>query len=135
MSQFFSTKYKQGALDLSLLLLRVMGGGLMTHHGFEKIIHFTEKVKTFPDPLHIGSTLSLSLVIFSEFFCSVLLFFGLVTRLVSIPLIITMAVALFIVHHGEVFGDGESSTLFLTAFVILLLTGPGKYSLDRLIGK
>lgn len=135
MSQFFSTKYKQGALDFSLLLLRVMGGGLMAHHGFDKIIHFTEKVKTFSDPLHIGSTLSLSLVIFAEFFCAVLLVFGLVTRLVAIPLVITMSVALFIVHHGEVFGDGESSAMFLTAFVILLLTGPGKFSLDRLIGK
>jgi len=135
MSQFFSTKYKQGALDFSLFLLRLAGGGLMTLHGFNKLIHFTEKVKKFPDPIHIGPTLSLSLVIFAEFFCAVLLVFGLLTRLAAIPLVIVMSVALFVVHGGRVFDDGESAALFLAVFTCLLFVGPGKFSLDRLIGK
>ena len=135
MSQFFSTKYKQGALDFSLFLLRVMGGGLMTYHGFDKLIQFTDKVKNFPDPIHIGPTLTLALVIFAEFFCAVLLVFGLLTRLAAIPLVIVMSIALFMVHGGRIFDDGESAALFLTVFVFILFTGPGKFSLDRLIGK
>ena len=135
MSQFFSTKYKQGALDFSLFILRLAGGGLMIKHGFDKLIYFNDKVKTFPDPIHIGSTLSLSLVIFAEFFCAVMLVFGLLTRLAAIPLVITMFIAAFIVHKGEVLGDGETSTLFLSMYLVLLFVGPGKFSLDRLIGK
>lgn len=107
----------------------------MILHGFNKLIHFTDKVKKFPDPIHIGSTLSLSLVIFAEFFCAVLLVFGLLTRLAAIPLVIAMSVALFVVHGGRVFDDGESAALFLTVFTCLLFVGPGKFSLDRLIGK
>ena len=72
MSRFFSTKYNEGALDFSLFILRLTGGGLMVKHGFDKLIHFTDTVKKFPDPIHIGSTLSLALVIFAEFFCAVL---------------------------------------------------------------
>jgi putative oxidoreductase len=135
MSQFFSTKYKPGAIDFSLFLLRLTSGGLMTKHGFDKLIHFTEKVKNFPDPIHIGKTLSLSLVIFAEFFCAVLLIFGLLTRLAAIPLVICFSIILFLIHKGQVFSEGETAALFLAMFLVLLLTGPGKFSLDRLLGK
>ena len=107
----------------------------MFHHGFDKLIHFTQRVNNFPDPLHIGSTLSLSLTIFAEFFCSVLVVFGLLTRLAAIPLVIVCIVALFIVHKGEVYGDGEMAALFLGIFLTTLFVGPGKFSLDRLLGK
>jgi putative oxidoreductase len=135
MSRFFSTKYNEGALDFSLFILRLTGGGLMVKHGFDKLIHFTDTVKKFPDPIHIGSTLSLALVIFAEFFCAVLLIFGLLTRLAAVPLVISGFIALFLVHQGRFFGDGEKAALFLAMFLFLLFTGPGKFSLDRLIGK
>ena len=135
MSRFFSTKYNEGALDFSLFILRLTGGGLMVKHGFDKLIHFTDTVKKFPDPIHIGSTLSLALVIFAEFFCAVLLIFGLLTRLAAVPLVVSGFIAVFIVHEGRVFADGEKAALFLAMFLFLLFTGPGKFSLDRLIGK
>ncbi len=135
MSRLFSTKYNEGALDFSLLLIRLAGGGLMFKHGFDKLIHFTQRVNTFPDPLNIGSTLSLSLTIFGEFFCAVLIVFGLLPRLAAIPLVIICIVATFIVHKGEVFGDGEMAALYLAIFLMLLFVGPGKFSLDRLLGK
>lgn len=135
MSRFFSTKYNEGALDFSLFILRLAGGGLMVKHGFDKLIHFTDTVKHFPDPIHIGPTLSLFLVIFAEFFCAVLLVFGLLTRLVVIPLVICFSVVVFLVHRGQVFGDGETAALYLAMYLFLLFTGPGKFSLDRLIGK
>jgi len=34
-----------------------------------------------------------------------------------------------------VFGDGEMATLFLGAYVTLLIIGPGKISVDGMIGK
>ncbi|MFM7672009.1 MAG: DoxX family protein [Bacteroidota bacterium] len=135
MSQFFSTKYRQGALDFSLFLLRLTGGGLMVHHGFDKLIHFQDKVRTFPDPIHIGPTLTLTLVIFAEFFCGVMVTVGLLTRLAVIPLVISSSIELLLEHKGRVFTDGEPIALFLTMFLCLLFTGAGKFSLDRLIGK
>jgi uncharacterized membrane protein YphA (DoxX/SURF4 family) len=46
-----------------------------------------------------------------------------------------MCVALFQVHHGDVFGKGETDTLFLTGYFVLLFLGPGRVSVDSMISK
>lgn len=134
MKKLFSTRYTENSISFALLLLRLTMGGLIIPHGFNKLIKFMTVVKDFPDPFHIGSTASLALVIFAEFFCAVLLIAGLMTRLVVIPLIVTMAVALFMVHHSDIFGEGEHAALYLAGYLVLLFTGPGKVSMDRMLG-
>ena len=75
------------------------------------------------------------MVVFAEFFCAILIVAGLMTRLASIPLIIVMGVALFKSHNGEIFGEGEKAALFFIGYMAILLGGPGKISVDKLIGK
>ncbi len=65
--------------------------------------------------------------------CSVLILLGLGTRIAVIPLIVTMLVAVFIVHSGDPFAKQEMGLHYLLVYIMLLLTGSGKYSLDRLI--
>lgn len=88
----------------------------------------------FGDPLGLGSELSLALTVFAEFVCAILLILGLATRLATIPLIITMVVAGFIVHGNDPFGKKEMALLYLAVYFVLLITGPGKYSLDNSLG-
>jgi putative oxidoreductase len=57
------------------------------------------------------------------------------TRLAAIPLIIATLVMIFKAHNGEVFGDGEHAALYLMGYVVLLLIGPGRVSVDSMIGK
>lgn len=136
MKKLFSTRVSENALAFALLVLRVGAGSLMLmKHGLDKLMHFSQKSGSFADPFGIGSTASLSLTVFAEFFCAVFIILGLFTRLATIPLIINMAVALFIAHQGDFFGKGELAGLFLIVFITLLFTGPGKVSLDRLIAK
>ena len=136
MKKLFSTRVSENALAFALLLLRLGVGSLMlVQHGFDKLTHFAQKAPRFADPFHIGSTTSLSLVIFAEFFCAAFVIIGLFTRLACIPLVIAMSVALFSAHKGEFFGRGETAGLFMIVFLALLFTGPGKISLDRLIAK
>lgn len=136
MKKLFSTRVSENALAFALLVLRVGAGSLMLmQHGLDKLMHFSQKSGSFADPFGIGSTASLSLTVFAEFFCAVFIILGLFTRLATIPLIINMAVALFIAHQGDFFGKGELAGLFLIVFITLLFTGPGKVSLDRLIAK
>lgn len=134
MKKLFSTRYSENAVSFALLLLRIAAGGLMIPHGFDKLIHFVATAKEFPDPFHLGTTVSLSMVIFAEFFCAVLLVAGLMTRLVVVPLIITMAVAAFMIHKGELWGEAEHASLYLAPYIALLFTGPGKISMDRMLG-
>lgn len=135
MKKLFSTKYSNQSVAISLFLLRLTLGALMIPHGYQKLVNFAAKSSGFTDPFHIGGPASMSLMIFAEFFCAVLIVLGLMTRFAAIPLVIGMSVALFHAHNGEVFGNGEKAALYLAGFLVILLMGPGKISVDRLIGK
>ena len=129
----FSTRIY--AIDVALLILRVGSSLMMVTHDWPKIANFSEYLNRFADPLGLGPALSLQGAIFAEFFCAILVALGLLTRVAVIPLIFTMAVAAFIVHGGDPFGDKELSLLYLVIYAVLFITGPGKYSLDKKIGR
>ncbi len=136
MKRLFSTRVSDGAFSFAMLLLRLGAGSLMmVNHGLDKLMHFADKASRFADPFGVGSTTSLSLVVFAEFFCAVFIILGLFTRLAAIPLVVAMSVALFYAHKGQMFGDGEMSAVYLTAFLTILFAGPGNISLDKFIGK
>ena len=85
----------------------------------------------FGDPIGLGPEMSLILVAFAESLCALLVILGLGTRWATIPLIITMGVAALVHHAADPFSNKEKPLLFMIVFVVLLLTGSGKYSLDR----
>ncbi|WP_153558336.1 DoxX family protein [Roseimaritima sediminicola] len=116
-----------------LLVLRVLFGLLMLVHGWQKLSGFGELAEVFPDPIGIGSRLSLILAIGAEFGCSLLLIIGLATRLATIPLAFTMLVAGLVVHSDDPWQKKELAFCYLTVYIVLLLTGPGKFSLDHLL--
>jgi len=50
-------------------------------------------------------------------------------------MIITMAVAFFIVHGNDVFAIKELSFIYMIVFILLYIAGPGHYSFDAIIRK
>ena len=90
-------------LDGALLFLRLFIGGMMLSHGWAKLASFSTLSATFPDPLGVGSTLSLLLILFAEVGCSCLLIFGLMTRLAALPLMFGMLMAFFVTHGADPF--------------------------------
>jgi putative oxidoreductase len=135
MKKLLSTGYTDWSFNIAMLLLRLAAAGLMIPHGYDKLVHFTQYKSKFMNFMGIGSTMSLSLTVFAEFFCAMFLLIGLCSRFFTIPLIIAMAVAVFKANNGEIFGDGEHAMLYLVAYVVLLLCGPGKISVDGAFGK
>lgn len=135
--KLFSSKIDEFvSTDVALLFLRIGTGSLMLTHGTPKLMRIIDGNFSFGDPIGIGPVASLILVTFAEFFCSLFVMAGLFTRASLIPLMITMAVAAFIAHAGDPFGDKELPLFFLITFLTLFLTGPGKYSFDKkLFGK
>lgn len=135
MKKLFQTKLNGTSVSLSLLLLRLSTGGFMLTHGYAKFQHLLAGEMEFGDPLGLSPEVSLVLAVFAEFFCSILIMLGLGTRLAVIPLIVTMSVAAFIVHGADPFGRKELALLYLVGYIVLLLSGSGKISVDRLIAK
>jgi putative oxidoreductase len=115
-----------------LLVLRVGMSALMLTHGIPKLINLIQGDMSFGDPLGIGSTLSFILVVFAEAICPVLIILGLRTRLAAIPVIITMAVAAFIVHGNDPFSSMEKALMYLVGFTAIALMGGGKYTIKQL---
>lgn len=135
MRSLLSTNYSAGAFNAAMLLLRLCFGLLMMNHGYDKLVHFADQHKTFMSFLGLGSTISYALVVFAEFFCALFIVLGLFTRLSCIPLIIAMGVALFKAHNGDILGEGEHAALYLGAYLVLLMVGPGKISVDGMTGR
>lgn len=136
MKKFFLSASKgTTASNLSALILRLGFGILMIpNHGYIKLVEFNERKDQFMSFLGLGGPVSLSLAIFAELFCSILLIFGLFTRLATIPLLITMLVA-FSSHDWQLFGRYELSTAFFIGYLAILASGPGKYSMDYMLFK
>ncbi len=136
MKKLFSTNYSSWQFNIATLLLRVVFGATIIPGGYGKIQHFNEYKSQFINFMGLGQSVSLSLVIFAEFFCAILIVAGLFTRLAAIPLIIAMSVVVFHVFHADIFAkDAGYPTLFLTGFIAIFLVGPGKASIDGMIGK
>lgn len=123
----------QNTIALLQLWTRIIFGMLILNHGIEKWMMFPSLSETFPDPLWLGSTISLILVIFAEVFCAFAFIFGVFFRLALIPLIISMSVASFIIHGGMPLASKELALIYLIIFVMSFIAGPGRYSVDHLI--
>ena len=117
--------------DLALALLRITISGMMLTHGIPKIERLFSSPIEFGDPIGVGPTLSLILALIGEVVAPILIIIGFKTKLATIPAIITMFVAAFIVHLNDDFGTKEKALLYLVGFVVVFLAGPGKYAIDN----
>jgi len=131
-----STGTDQNKTSIAILILRVAIGVLMLTHGLPKLFMLIgDDPIRFGDPIGIGVTASLTLAVFAEVFCSIFLIFGVATRLSAIPLISTMLTAVLIHHADDSFARKELALLYLSVFVVIVIIGAGKYSIDNWLSK
>ena len=120
----------------ALVIIRIFAGILIHIHG--NMLFDSQTMHTMAESLSKDMGMPFPFLMAylakgSEFFGGLLLVLGLFTRFVTIPLIITMAVAAFVAHHGQITGDGEHAFLFLLIFVAFFFIGSGKWSIDYLL--
>ena len=116
-----------------LLAARVVFGLLLMSHGIAKLQNFEALSATFPDPLGVGSRVSLVLAVFGEVVCAAGCVAGLFYRLALIPMVFTMGMAFFVIHGNDPFAVKELAFIYLVVFVLMYITGPGKFSIDHVI--
>ncbi len=138
-------------LNLSLLLLRLFVGLIMVYYGSQKLFGafggpgFMGTLKLFESWLKIPPVLT-AVDIFVEFFGGLALIFGFLTRIASFGVASVMAVAtsFFIKELPLALAGAKNNPMrdiaFPAAFcvmaLVLLMLGPGAYSLDvKLFGK
>ncbi|WP_374462621.1 DoxX family protein [Chryseobacterium sp.] len=122
--------------DIVLLVVRVFVGFAMLSHGFPKLQMLLEGGKIeFFDFMGLGPQISLILTVIAEFVCSILLILGLFTRVALGFLIFTMIIAGFIVHGADPFEKRELALVYLSVYLLLMVIGAGKVSVDHMIEK
>ena len=134
MNSFARISFLPRNYDLALLILRVSFGLLLFRlHGLSKLTNYGQMAAHFPDPLHIGSQVSLLFAILSDAICSLLVVLGLATRWAALIIAINTGVAFVLVHKMTLLGphSGEVALLFFFWAVTLFLAGGGQYSLNR----
>lgn len=123
-------------IDIVLLIVRLFIGFAMLSHGFPKLQTLLEggDIKFF-DFLGLGPKISLGLTVFAEFVCSIFLILGLFTRIAVGFLIFTMIIAGFVVHGADPFEKKEMSLLYLAIYLLIIVLGAGRFSIDGMIEK
>lgn len=129
--------------DVALLLLRLVTGVVFIYHGGQKLFGWfggggmAPMIEAVRNNLELPMPVPMAwLAALSEFAGGILVLIGFFTRLAALPMIGVMGVAAFLVH-GHAFGlkhNGMEFALTLgVVLVAILLSGPGRFSVDRLI--
>lgn len=117
--------------NFGLLFFRVTLSGMMLTHGVPKLLKLLSGNFEFANIFGLGAPLPLVLAILAEVVFPLLIIIGYKTRLATIPIIITMATAAFMVHIDDPFSVKEKALLFLIGFISIALLGGGAYSVDK----
>jgi len=130
MKNIFSSAVDFPNASLPILWLRILGGGFMLAHGIPKLMKVLAGDFQFADPFGIGPAASLILTVFAEVLCAIFILVGFKTRAATIPLMITMLVAAFLIHGSDPFGKKELALIYFGIYLSLFFLGSGKYSVD-----
>jgi putative oxidoreductase len=130
------------------IVLRLVLGVIFFAHGAQKMLGwfggygFSGTMGFFTNVMHIPALFAF-LAIAAEFFGSLGLIFGFLTRIAALGIFTNMVVAIALVHHrfglfmnwsGAQKGEGyEYHLLVLAITVFLMISGGGAASIDRLL--
>ena len=127
-----NSRTDRSSVDLALLLIRLVAGGIMTVHGAQKLL------PVFGGPKLDGMVQMLGpvgyLVAIGEFFGGLGILLGILSRFSAAANIVIMTGAILQVHgkNGFFAPTGfEYNLALIGLFLAVLIAGPGRYTLAR----
>jgi putative oxidoreductase len=122
-----------------LFACRIYWGALFVNAGLGKLTHLTLYAERFANWHIPAPQFNAVMAGMTECLCGSLLVLGAGSRIIVVPLIVTMIVAYRTAHIDEVTDLYSFVTappfLFLFSCALVLIFGPGCWSLDHLLGK
>jgi putative oxidoreductase len=122
-------------INIALLFLRLAGCSLLLSvHGLPKLMNFSHELTVIEDPFNMGAPITLSLAIFAEIVCPILIGIGLFTRIATLPILVVLLVSLVLVHPQWSLTEGQFAWLLLILFTTIAIAGPGRYAVKTPMG-
>ncbi len=121
------------SVDLALLLLRIVSAGLLLRLSIHKIANFKKVKENFPTFWGLSTISSLRLTLICQCIFAPMLALGLLFPIAASGLTAMFLIVVFDIHKGWKFEDHEFALHYLIMYVILLISGPGKWALDTLL--
>ena len=129
------------ASDIGLVVMRLAVATVFIAHGWADVFDagVATNIENFRGAGIPLPEVAAPFAAYVQLFGGVLVAFGALTRLVSAGFVVVMAGALVFVHRSDPFlmaPDGSGSEFAFTmcaASILLLLAGPGRFSLDRVL--
>lgn len=129
--------------NMARLFLRLFVGVMFMQFGIRHLVNYQTLCTEFPTILGMSHPTCLILMIIIELVCSLFIMVGFLTRLSTIPPILSMIAAeYYIIHdlvpHVSIYvldstDPGYLPILFIGIYIFIFLAGPGRISLDYLI--
>jgi putative oxidoreductase len=144
--KLFQVNADSGAADAALLTMRTVAGlTLFFCSGVPKLFHLGSLISSGSDPLHLGSLAPAAMICaaFALGICTLLVVVGLATRYAALLIAISLMGTFFLIDRAlptNLLDPGHNSHpeviwLYMSAYCALAFTGPGRFSMDRIIAK
>ena len=138
---YLLTTHPRVVTDTALLILRLAVAAVFIAHGWGDVMDagVSSNVENYRGAGIPWPEFSAPFAGYIQLFGGIALFVGILSRPISAGLVVVMAGALIWVHRGESLVMGQDGSGSGFAFVMgvaslaLLLTGPGRFSLDGII--
>lgn len=122
--------------DLTLLVFRIaVTAELMLAHGLKKIGVGVTNAEIVPNPLHLPEAVNQLFAEAANLFFPILVMLGLFTRLAVLPTLAVTLTGYFVVHWNDSLIEKDMPFMYSLSFLLLLVFGAGKYSIDNFINK
>jgi putative oxidoreductase len=122
--------------DTGMLILRVAASlEIAIVHGFKKIGVGVAQAENIPNPLHLPQAFNDAFATSANIIFPFFVLTGLFTRLATLPTLAVTLTGYFVVHWHDALLEKDTPFIYSLIFLIILILGPGKYSLDNSIHK
>ncbi|MCG2617435.1 DoxX family protein [Terrimonas sp. NA20] len=124
------------SFHLTMLVFRILVSvQLMTTHGLKKLGVGVEQAENIPNPLGLPEQLNSYFATAANLFFPVLVISGFFTRLAALPILAVTMTGYFVLHWNDSLLEKDMPFMYSVSFLLILVLGPGKYSIDHLINK
>ncbi|QQT32063.1 MULTISPECIES: DoxX family protein [Sphingobacterium] len=135
LQKLFYTDLGNTANNIAILIFRVLfAWELLTVHGLKKIQKGPQaEPEHIPNPLQLPEKLNAAVAQFADTIVPFFIALGLFGRLALLPTIGVTAVGYFVVHRHDSREVRDIPFMYTLCLLLLLLIGPGTYSIDHYI--